>query len=103
MAIWLFAEKNISPNFAEIRARNLVSRFSQTLSMLMLPRGGVYSRPDDEIEKVALQSNPLGTTVDNKQILMIDYKENTVMDEIGRLREMTFRFLIFMIIMPGVG
>ena len=34
----------------------------------------------------------LGTTVDNKHILMIDYKENTfVMDEIGRLREMTFR------------
>ena len=31
-------------------------------------------------------------TVDNKHILMIDYKENTfVMDEIGRLREMTFR------------
>ncbi len=34
----------------------------------------------------------LGTTVDNKHILLIDHGENTcVMDEIGRLREMTFR------------
>ncbi|MFL2844978.1 MAG: lysophospholipid acyltransferase family protein [Candidatus Puniceispirillaceae bacterium] len=34
----------------------------------------------------------LGTTVDNKHILIINYEENTfVMDEIGRLREMTFR------------
>ncbi len=147
------AEKTSAPILpVHIRARNsilfyLVSRLSQTLSMLMLPREmtgfkgkinftiGQSIVPND-IEKVPLGRrekaqmisrhlrrvglgktpifttfkniihpvNPtairnelktaesLGTTVDNKHILMIDYKENSfVMDEIGRLREMTFR------------
>ena len=147
------AEKTSAPILPiHIRARNsmlfyLVSRLSQTLSMLMLPRemtgfkGKINFKIGqpivlNDIEKVPLGRcekaqmishhlrrvglgktpifttfksiiNPvsprvvrnelktaerLGTTVDNKHILMIDYNEDSfVMDEIGRLREMTFR------------
>ncbi len=135
-----------------IRARNstvfyLVSRLSQTLSMLMLPREmtGFKGKINftigqliaiNDIEKVPLgqqekaqmirrhlqgigdgklpifsnqksiihpvnrqairneikTARRLGTTADNRHILLLDYGENiAVMDEIGRLREMTFR------------
>ncbi len=147
------AEKTLTPILPiHIGARNsmmfyLVSRLSQTLSMLMLPRemtgfngkiNFTIGQPIaiNDIEKVPLghhekaqmisrhvqrigdgrlpifsqrksiihpigrqairnelkTAERLGTTADNRHILLLDCGENTaVMDEIGRLREMTFR------------
>ncbi len=147
------AEKTSTPILPiHIRARNsmmfyLVSRFSQTLSMLMLPRemtgfkgkiNFTIGQPIaiNTIEKVLLghcekaqmirrhlqrigdgkfpifselksiirpvnrqairnelkTAERLGTTAENWHILLLDSGEDTaVMDEIGRLREMTFR------------
>ena len=147
------AEKTSTPILPiHIGARNsmmfyLVSRLSQTLSMLMLPRemtgfkgkinftiGQLIAINDIEtvpvghrekaqmisrhlqrigdgklpifsdrkniihpvdrqaIRKELKTAERLGTTADNRHILLLEYAENTaVMDEIGRLREMTFR------------
>ena len=124
-----------------------VSRLSQPLSMLMLPREmlgfrgqikftigqmiapkAIESLPfsrrkraslvSDHLQRIGSGKNPLfvtetsiihpqdrqairaelkqaeilGQTSDNKTILLFDYRENSVvLDEIGRLREMTFR------------
>ena len=75
----------------------MISRHLQRLGDGKLP---VFSDRKNIIQPVNRQAirnelktaERLGTTADNWHILLLDYGENTaVMDEIGRLREMTFR------------
>ena len=56
------------------------------------PKGIIHPVSRKTLRDELKSAEKLGVTSDNKHILLIDYAENTaVMDEIGRLRELTFR------------
>ena len=56
------------------------------------PEGIIHPVSRQAIRQALKTAEKLGVTADNKHILLVDYDENTaVMDEIGRLRELSFR------------
>ena len=56
------------------------------------PKGIIHPVSRKTLRDELKSAEKLGVTADNKHILLVDYAENTaVMDEIGRLRELTFR------------
>mgnify|MGYP002701135365 FL=1 len=56
------------------------------------PKGIIHPVSRKTLRDELKLAKKLGVTADNKHILLVDYAENsTVMDEIGRLRELTFR------------